>query len=78
MCARYIDTAQSYRNEKEAGTALHDSGIAREDVYITTKYSGLNGLDVETSIQDSVSNVSIHILPPSSRSHVPHMCPSSA
>ena len=51
------DTAQSYRNETEAGKALKESGLARKDVFITTKYSGLNGLDIETSIQNSLKNV---------------------
>ncbi|PCH38897.1 Aldo/keto reductase [Wolfiporia cocos MD-104 SS10] len=55
----HIDTAQSYRNEKEAGIAIHESGLAREDVFITTKYSGLNGLDVETSIQNSLENLGV-------------------
>lgn len=53
----HADTAQSYRNELEVGIALQESGLKREDVYITTKYSGLNGLDIETSIQNSLKNV---------------------
>lgn len=53
-----VDTAQAYRNEAEAGVAIHESGLARDELYITTKYSGLNGLDVETSIQNSLHNVS--------------------
>ncbi|KZS91470.1 Aldo/keto reductase [Sistotremastrum niveocremeum HHB9708] len=36
----HIDTAQNYGNENEAGDALHRSGISRDKVYITTKYSG--------------------------------------
>ncbi|KAH8103302.1 Aldo/keto reductase [Cristinia sonorae] len=55
----HVDTAQSYRNEAEAGVAIHESGLAREDIYITTKYSGLNGLDVETSIQNSLQNLGV-------------------
>ncbi|PCH36977.1 Aldo/keto reductase [Wolfiporia cocos MD-104 SS10] len=47
----HIDTAQIYRNEKEAGEALRASGLAREDVYITTKYSGR--ADIDTSIRNS-------------------------
>ena len=35
---RHIDTAQAYRNEASVGTALRQSGIAREDVFITTKF----------------------------------------
>ncbi|TCD68124.1 hypothetical protein EIP91_011489 [Steccherinum ochraceum] len=56
---KHVDTAQAYRNEAEAGVAIHESGLAREDLYITTKYSGLNGLDVETSIQNSLQNLGI-------------------
>lgn len=34
---RHIDTATSYGNEAEVGRALRDSGVPREDVYLTTK-----------------------------------------
>ncbi|WZH51708.1 MAG: aldo/keto reductase [Nocardioides alkalitolerans] len=34
---RHIDTAQMYQNEAGVGRALRNSGLAREDVYITTK-----------------------------------------
>lgn len=34
---RLIDTAASYRNEKAVGAAIHKSGIAREELFITTK-----------------------------------------
>lgn len=34
---RLIDTAASYQNEGAVGNALRESGIAREDVFITTK-----------------------------------------
>src|SRR5215813_494834 len=34
---RHIDTATMYGNEGEVGRALRDSGVAREDVFITTK-----------------------------------------
>jgi len=35
---RHIDTAQAYGNEASVGRALRESGIAREDVFITTKF----------------------------------------
>lgn len=54
----HTDTAQSYRNEAEAGRAFKESGLARSDVFITTKYSGLDGLDIPTSINNSLKNVS--------------------
>ena len=35
---RHIDTAQAYRNEASVGRALRDSGVPREEVFITTKF----------------------------------------
>ncbi|WP_455615002.1 aldo/keto reductase [Eisenbergiella sp.] len=34
---RSIDTAQSYFNEEEVGSAIQKSGVAREDIFLTTK-----------------------------------------
>jgi diketogulonate reductase-like aldo/keto reductase len=34
---RHIDTAQAYGNEASVGRALRESGIARDEVFITTK-----------------------------------------
>jgi methylglyoxal/glyoxal reductase len=34
---RHIDTAQIYGNEEDVGNALRESGIKREEVFITTK-----------------------------------------
>lgn len=34
---RHIDTAQMYGNERETGQGVRDSGVAREDVFITSK-----------------------------------------
>lgn len=39
---RHIDTAQAYDNEHEIGRAIKDSGIKREDIFITTKLSARN------------------------------------
>jgi diketogulonate reductase-like aldo/keto reductase len=35
---RHIDTAQAYGNEESVGQALRESGLAREDVFLTTKF----------------------------------------
>src|SRR6202035_3241161 len=35
---RHIDTAQAYGNEESVGRALHDSGLPRSEVFITTKF----------------------------------------
>jgi 2,5-diketo-D-gluconate reductase B len=34
---RQIDTAQAYRNEDEVGRAIAESGVPREDIFLTTK-----------------------------------------
>src|SRR5881392_402761 len=35
---RHIDTAQAYGNEESVGKALRDSGVPRDEVFITTKF----------------------------------------
>ncbi len=35
---RHIDTAQAYGNEESVGQGLRESGVAREEVFITTKF----------------------------------------
>jgi len=39
---RHIDTAQIYGNETEVGRAIRDSGIACEDIFLTTKVAPSN------------------------------------
>ena len=34
---RHVDTATMYRNEADVGRAVRDSGLGREDVFVTTK-----------------------------------------
>jgi diketogulonate reductase-like aldo/keto reductase len=34
---RHIDTARAYYNEASVGRAVRDSGIAREEIYVTSK-----------------------------------------
>lgn len=46
---RHFDTAYQYQNEGDIGRALRDSGIPREDVFITTKITAARiGLEEET------------------------------
>ncbi|TFK60048.1 Aldo/keto reductase [Pluteus cervinus] len=55
----HVDTAQMYRNEQEAGAAIRGSGLSRSEIFITTKYSGVDGLDIPTSIQNSLKNLGV-------------------
>ena len=53
---RHLDTATVYDNEKEVGRALHDSGVNRDDVFLTTKVppdrAGRERATIETSLRD--------------------------
>jgi len=52
----HIDTAQFYETEGYVGNVIHESGLARSDLYITTKYG--QG-DVREAIQNSLSNLGL-------------------
>lgn len=53
---RHIDTAQIYENEAEVGRGLAESGVAREDIFLTTKVwmDSLGQSDVQTSVEESL------------------------
>jgi 2,5-diketo-D-gluconate reductase A len=55
---RHIDTAQAYGNEESVGRALKQSGLPREDVFITTKfYPG--SADPVAEVQGSLSRLGV-------------------
>jgi diketogulonate reductase-like aldo/keto reductase len=55
---RHIDTAQAYRNERSVSKALRDSGVPREEVFITTKfYPG--GRDPVAEAEQSLRNLGV-------------------
>lgn len=58
---RHLDTAAFYGNEKENGEGLHQSGIKREDVFITTKVRQENLMpdDFQRSLDQSLLNLKL-------------------
>src|SRR5260370_17385296 len=62
---RHIDTAERYRNEGEVGEGLRRglraAGIAREDVFVTTKvfHDQLAGADFERSLDQSLKKLEL-------------------
>ncbi len=58
---RHIDTAQGYANEAEVGRGLKDSGVARSDVFITTKIrpDRLRSGDLQRSVEASLKDLGI-------------------
>ena len=53
---RHIDTARMYGNEAEVGQGLHDSGLNRDEVFVTTKlwYSDLSAIGVHDHVERSL------------------------
>ena len=58
---RHIDTAQMYGNEMGVGLALAESGIARDEIYITTKLGNANHRpdDVRHSFDQSMERLDL-------------------
>jgi len=62
---RHIDTAAGYNNEKGVGQAVRESGLAREDIFVTTKLGNpehRNGYDACLKAFDD-SFAKLHIGP---------------
>lgn len=63
---RHIDTAQAYGNEDSVGQGLRDSGVPREEVFITTKFNPAHkhpAAEAERSLQRlGVDHVDLYII----------------
>ena len=61
---RHIDTAQMYGNERGVGEAVRASGLAREDVFVTSKLNNTNHLpdDVRRSFDRSLEKLGFDYL----------------
>jgi diketogulonate reductase-like aldo/keto reductase len=55
---RHVDTAQAYGNEESVGRALRESGVAREDVFVTTKFHPRRR-DAAVEIEGSLSRLGV-------------------
>jgi diketogulonate reductase-like aldo/keto reductase len=55
---RHIDTAQAYGNERSVGRAVRDSGVPRENVFITTKFFPARE-DAEAEAQRSLERLEV-------------------
>ena len=56
---RHIDTAKFYGNEESVGKAIRDSGIAREEIWVTTKLWPTDALNPEKAFQTSLDKLGI-------------------
>jgi diketogulonate reductase-like aldo/keto reductase len=55
---RHIDTAQAYGNEVSVGRAIRDSGIPREEIFLTTKFYPRSE-DPAAAIEDSLRGLGV-------------------
>lgn len=58
---RHVDTAASYENEREVGEGIRASGVAREDIFLTTKvwYDRIMAGELEASAEESVARLGV-------------------
>lgn len=61
---RHIDTATLYRNEKAVGKAIHDSGVERKDIFLTTKIPKwkCKSDEIEDSILESINSLGVEYI----------------
>lgn len=51
---RHIDTAQAYENEAEVGQGIADSGVPRQDIFLTTKVATHIMREGEQAVRDAI------------------------
>jgi diketogulonate reductase-like aldo/keto reductase len=58
---RHIDTAQVYENEREVGQALADSGVPRDEIFLTTKVwvDRFRDGDLQASVRESLERLGV-------------------
>lgn len=54
---RHIDTAAAYRNEKEVGVGLKESGVSRHDIFVTSKVIKMGYRSVMESIDQTLTDL---------------------
>ncbi|MEX0590225.1 MAG: aldo/keto reductase [Xanthobacteraceae bacterium] len=61
---RHFDTAQSYDNEREVGEGVRASGIAREQVFVTTKvwWTHFSAGAFEQSVAESLAKLKLRYI----------------
>ncbi len=61
---RHIDTARMYKNEEEVGQALQGSGIARDDLFVTSKvwHEDLDPDALQAECEVSLENLGLEYL----------------
>ncbi|KAK6460440.1 aldo/keto reductase [Scheffersomyces coipomensis] len=56
---RHIDTAAGYQNEGEVGEGIKDSGVPREEIFITTKLTNEDHKRVAAAFEESLKKLDV-------------------
>lgn len=56
---RLIDTAKLYRNEQSVGKAIRESGIPREEIFVTTKLWPSDSMRIEEAFNESLKKLNL-------------------
>jgi diketogulonate reductase-like aldo/keto reductase len=61
---RQIDTARAYENEREVGRGIADSGVPREEIFLTTKvpHDEANAAEVDRDADESLERLGVDYL----------------
>lgn len=59
---RHIDTATVYENEEEVGRAVRDSGIPREEIFITSKLWLSQFVDPQKGVERSLKKLNMNYI----------------
>lgn len=51
-----------YHNEEEVGQALKESGLARKEYWLTTKWSGLDNKNARQSCEESLEKLGVEYI----------------
>ncbi|KZV64312.1 Aldo/keto reductase [Peniophora sp. CONT] len=56
---RHIDTANGYMNEEFVGKAIRDSGVPREEFFVTTKLISMDHIRVPEALDESLAKLGL-------------------
>lgn len=56
---RHIDTASAYGNERGVGQAIRESGIARDELFVTTKLGDNRHGDARAALEESLERLGL-------------------
>lgn len=59
---RHVDTATMYENQAEVGRALRESGIARDEVFLTTKLPADRAAEPRAVLEESLAQLGVDAL----------------